>query len=523
MLPVLSPEQARCFDQFAAQVLKLPTAVLMENAGAGAARVVAQELGPGSRVLVFCGSGNNGGDGLVLARHLRLAGHAPTVILLSPEERFQGAAAANLSAYRDSGGALGALDAERDWAQLLIQLLRATDVVVDAALGTGLSRPLAGRLRDWVEALNAAGKPIWALDLPTGLCAHTGASLPVAIRAVATLTFGHPKPGLLTPQALPFVGRLVLIGLGVCPDLGPGAQPIARLLEPKDARGFAEPRPEAAHKGSAGRVLVLAGSRGTVGAALLAGRAALRAGAGLVTLASFEPTASQLQGRVPELMVCALDSGALEPSLMPGLERAQAVVVGPGFGLGEPSRRALEFVLSRFEGPVVVDADALTLLARDRECLRSTKARCLFTPHPGEMARLLGLSVVEVERDRFLALKSAVDLLGHTLLLKGAQTLIGAPGEPPWVVFAGHRSLATAGSGDVLAGVIGALATTLPIQQAAALGCVLQGLSARLWSRQHGGVDRGLLAGEVSDCLPQARAGLLAAAPGFTRWPLDIG
>lgn len=523
MLPVLSPEQARRFDQFAEQALQLPTAVLMENAGSGAARRLARALDPGARVIVFCGRGNNGGDGLVLARHLGLAGYAPRVVLLSPEASFTGDAAANLSAFRNGGGDLLTLDPQAEWAEPLSQLLERADAVVDAALGTGLSRPLAGRLREWVETLNEAGKPTWALDIPTGLCARTGACLPVALRADFTLTFGHVKPGLLTPQALPHVGRLSLVGLGVGPELGPGGQPTARLVEPDDARRYARLRPAAAHKGSAGRVLVVAGSTGTAGAALLVGRAALRAGAGLVTLASFEPTPARLEGRVPELMVQALDPAAPEASLEPLLERTRVVVVGPGFGLGEAPRRSLEFVLRHFAGPVIVDADALTLLAIDRRCLRSARASCLFTPHSGELARVLGVGVPELEQDRFAALERGLAALGHTLLLKGPQTLIGVAGEPPWVVVAGHRSLATAGCGDVLAGVIGALAAALPLQEAAALGTVLHGLSARLWSREQGGVDQGLLASEVSDCLPRARAGLLAAAPGFGDWPLERG
>ncbi|MET0412510.1 MAG: NAD(P)H-hydrate dehydratase, partial [Polyangiaceae bacterium] len=336
----------------------------------------------------------------------------------------------------------------------------------------------------------------------------TGLALGVAIKASLTVTFGHYKLGLLTSKAPDYTGELALVGLGVPSLLEPARTPRANLLEASDVRGWLAPRQRSAHKGSAGRVLVIAGSPGKTGAAVLASQAALRAGAGLVSVCTFPETADAIDPRIIEVMTERIDENAIERSLDALLEPADAVVMGPGMGLDARARAVSAHVLKAFDGPVVLDADALTHVAgRPRE-LRQARGRCVLTPHPGELGRLLGLSAAEVEADRFAALERAVAETGQLVLLKGPNTLIGAAGFPVWISNSGHPALAVGGSGDVLAGVIGGLSPNLSLERAAAAGAYLHGLASRLWSEAHGGADRGLFARELADLVPRAFAAL---------------
>jgi hydroxyethylthiazole kinase-like uncharacterized protein yjeF len=512
MKPVLSTEQMRAFDRFAIERCSVPGLLLMENAGRGAAEIIGARLAPGARVLVACGSGNNGGDGFVVARHLLAAGHAVRVVLFAKEDQLTPDARANWAAWRGVGGEVEVCATEAELPRFE-QELAASDAVIDALFGTGLARDVSGRFRVAIERINQhglsqQGVPVFALDIPSGLNADTGLALGVAIKASLTVTFGHYKLGLLTSKAPDYTGELALVGLGVPAMLEPAGAPRASLLEASDVRSWLAPRQRSAHKGSAGRVLVIAGSPGKTGAAVLASQAALRAGAGLVSVCTFPETANAIDPRVIEVMTERIDPDAIERSLDALLEPADAVVMGPGMGLDARARAVSAHVLKAFDGPVVLDADALTHLAgRPRE-LRQARGRCLLTPHPGELGRLLGLSAAEVEADRFAALERAVTETGQLVLLKGPHTLIGAAGFPVWISDSGHPALAVGGSGDVLAGVIGGLSPNLSLERAAAAGAYLHGLASRLWSESHGGADRGLFARELADLVPRAFAAL---------------
>lgn len=507
MKPVLSTEQMRAFDRFAIERCSVPALLLMENAGRGAAELIGARLAPGARVLVACGSGNNGGDGFVVARHLLAAGHVVRVVLFVQDGQLTPDARANCVAWRGVGGEVEscATDAELPRFE---QELAASEAVIDALFGTGLTRDVAGRFRAAIERINQRGVPVYALDIPSGLNADTGLALGVAIKASLTVTFGHYKLGLLTSKAPDYTGELALVGLGVPSTLEPARAPRANLLEASDVRSWLAPRQRSAHKGSAGRVLVIAGSPGKTGAAVLASQAALRAGAGLVSVCAFPETADTIDPRVIEVMTERIDPSAIERSLDALLEPADAVVMGPGMGLDARARAVSAHVLKAFDGPVVLDADALTHVAgRPRE-LRQARGRCVLTPHPGELGRLLGLSAAEVEADRFAALERAVAETGQLVLLKGPNTLIGAAGFPVWISNSGHPALAVGGSGDVLAGVIGGLSPNLSLERAAAAGAYLHGLASRLWSEAHGGADRGLFARELAELVPRAFAAL---------------
>jgi ADP-dependent NAD(P)H-hydrate dehydratase / NAD(P)H-hydrate epimerase len=518
LIPILSSLQARAFDRFLSERCAVPSLLLMENAGRGAGWAVHERLavlarGAPQRLLCVCGVGNNGGDGLVVARHLLGLGHTPSVLLLGLAGALSGDARVNLEAWRGLGGTLVELEADAGARARVDQLTASSDAIVDAVFGTGLSREVTGRFRAALMLSTAArrpGRPVFALDVPSGMHADTGVTLGVAVQADVTITFGHPKTGLLTSVGADAAGELVLADLGVPRERGPALEPRANWLEVSDAASWLEARSPSSHKGRSGRVVIVAGSVGKTGAALLSSSAALRSGAGLVTICTFADAARSLDQRVVEVMTEALDAERPLATLERALEGATAVVVGPGLGLSAPARAVIDQIVLRWPGPKLVDADAISAFAGRAKELQGAAGQCLLTPHPGELGRLLGVTAAVVESDRFGALEQALALTGQGILLKGPHTLVGEPGNTPLVVSQGHPALATGGAGDVLSGICGALLVALPRQRAGALAALLHGHAARLWVDAQAGADRGLLAREVADYVPQALARLRA-------------
>lgn len=502
----------RELDRHAIEACRVPSLVLMENAGRNAASTLLRTLGDGRpRVLVVAGPGNNGGDGFVVARRLLGAGHAADVFLIGEPQALRGDARTNLEAWSGIGGRTTAVTDDAGVLGLAAKLagLGARDVVVDALFGTGLDRDVEGLRARVIEAINESDARVLALDVPSGLDANTGAVLGIAVRAELTVTFAHLKLGLLTPSGAEHAGDVHVVDIGVPGELYEEVGHSAWMFERADARDLMVPRGAGAHKGSVGHVLVIAGSPGKSGAALLSARGALRAGAGLATICTSPEAADAIDRRVLEEMTARIDPGAIETSLDSILANADSVVIGPGLGLDAAARRVVDHVVLGWDGPKVVDADALTAFAGRAAELAKARGKLILTPHPGELGRLLGTSAAEVERDRFGALARAVDLTSAVVLLKGARTLVGAPGELPLVNVAGTPALATAGAGDVLGGVIAAFAKHLPPRFAAVLGAFLHARSAERWVEATG-ADRGLLAHEVADGVPGAIAELLA-------------
>jgi NAD(P)H-hydrate epimerase len=477
----------------------------MENAGRGVADVVERELGRGPRaprVVVVCGSGNNGGDGFVVARHLVTRGHAVDVHRTAPLAKLTGDARANHDALVGIGVPIKEIG--EDTAPLRADLLRA-DAVVDALFGTGLDRPITGVHAAVVEAVNHSGKTVVSVDVPSGIDADTGMPLGAAIKAALTVTFGLHKLGLLTPSGADLAGRVHLVDLGVPPVLE-GIGHSALLLEPSDVARALLPRNVSTHKGGAGHVAIFAGSVGKAGAALMSARAALRAGAGVVTLATWPESASAIEGRLLEVMTAHLERGDLLASVDQILKGKRAVVVGPGFGTDDDARAVVEHILLTWQGPSVVDADALGMFEGSPEVFASSRGAAVLTPHPGELGKLLSIGASQVEGDRFGAITTAVSRARSVVVLKGAHTLIGAPDECTVINSSGNPALATAGAGDVLSGILGALICTLDPFEAAWAGVHLHGMAADLWRDAH--ADRGLLAHEIADRVPTAMAAL---------------
>ena len=499
MLPVLSAQQMRAFDRHASEVHGVPSLELMENAGRGAAegiqRLLPPEQAKSATVVIVAGAGNNGGDGFVVARRLLGSGvKTKTFLALSPD-LLTGDALSNYRALIDAGAKVTELDGDTSE---LVSALETADILVDALFGTGLAREITGALAQIVEVMNAARCRKVSLDLPSGLEADTGRVLGVAVRADYTFTFAHPKLALCTPRGAAYAGKVEVCDI-VEPRDPTATGASARISEAADILRLLPPRQSTVHKSSAGRVLIVGGSPGKLGAALLSAHGAQRAGAGLVTIATAPEAAGALDGRVLEAMTARLDTpGALERAL----ERCDSCVVGPGLGLDEAARSLVDAVVFGGAPCTVVDADAISHFAGRAGELK--RAPCLvLTPHAGELGRLLGVPYEEVDDDRFGAVARAVELTGAVVLLKGRFSIVGAPGSLPVINPTGGPVLATGGSGDVLAGIIAALACELSPGEAAFVGAYLHGAAADLWAHERG-ADRGLLAHEIGDELPRA-------------------
>lgn len=552
MIPVLTRAQMRAFDKYAIESCHVPGVVLMENAGRGAADVLSAMIqehackpkrrgtsealsararlfpvrhvkSPGqpatypleARVVVVCGTGNNGGDGFVVARHLLARGAEVEVFLAGRSEKVTGEARINHDAYIDLGGLFFELPPDSSLDPLHSALNRA-DFVIDAIFGTGLDRPIAGYLADVIAAINEAPARRVALDIPSGLDADSGAPLGVVVRADDTVTFAHLKIGMLTPEGARLAGNVHVVDLGVPdPPILAHVGHVAEVLRRETVGSYFGPREANLHKHKAGDVLVIAGSPGKLGASLLTARAAMRAGAGLVTICTWPDAATSLESRVVEVMTARIDPQDIVKSLDTALAGRHTVAIGPGFGLGPDARIAVDHVVLGWDGFKVVDADAITHFVGRPEVLARAKGHLVLTPHPGELGRLLGRSAAAIEQDRFGAVREAVALTKATVVLKGARTIIATPDGRLFICMAGNPALSTAGSGDVLTGIVAAFACGLPAEYAACAGVLVHALAGDRW-RARTGCDRGLFAGEIPDEVPGIIAALARGAD-----PLD--
>lgn len=498
-------------DRHAIEHVGLPGAVLMENAGAAVARLVAERYASSRAVVVVCGRGMNGGDGFVVTRHL---GPIAEALLLGRRDDVTGDARTHLLSCDRSGGRVTELLDEAAWPGAA-QRLAAADLVVDAVVGTGLRAAPVGLAALAIAAIRArhgAGRPVVAVDLPSGIPADAGAAdWPVA-RATWTVTFAAPKRAHVLPPWYAEVGELVIADIGIPSESLAAAEPTLFLLEDEDAAAAFPRRSRGAHKGDFGHVLVVAGSMGKTGAAVLAAVGALRSGAGLVTVATPAPCLPLVASARPELMTEPLavsGSGGLDPS---GLDRLLAlaadrdsVVLGPGLGQDVPTRELVRAFVRACPVPLVVDADGLNALApiaADAEANLKRQAPTILTPHPGEMARLLGLTTAEVQRDRLGAATRLAGRTGAVVVLKGERTLVAEPNGRSAVVPCGNPGMATGGTGDVLAGVAGSLLARHGALVAASAAAYVHGRAGDLAAERWG--EEGLTAGDLADAVPLA-------------------
>jgi len=497
---------AEC-DRRAVEEYGIPGVVLMENAGRGVARIAETLLGnvTGKEVVVFCGKGNNGGDGFVVARHLFNAGARVRVFLVGKKSEVKGDAATNLHIAERMGLPLQELAAAEH-----IPDLGSTSLVVDALLGTGLQGNVHGALAEVIEIINGLRAPVLAIDVPSGLNSDVGSILGVAVRATATATMAALKRGLLFSPGREHAGVVEVVDIGMPSALLRGENVDTWQVEVSDVLRTLPKRAPNAYKNVCGMALVVAGSTGMTGAAVLSAETVLRSGAGLAYLAIPASLNAIIEEKATEVIskpVAECRPGhlglAAVAQVVELFRQVHAVAIGPGLSTEQETVEAVWGMVSACELPLVVDADGLNALARKPELLARRSGRLVLTPHPGELARLTGQSREAILANPVDTARQWAQRWGEVLVLKGAPTVVATPGGHVYINSTGNAGMATAGSGDVLTGLItGLLAQGLSPEHAALAGVYLHGLAGDLARDELG--ERGMLAGDIMRQVPAA-------------------
>jgi len=507
---VLTASEMADVDRQTIEDIGIPGIVLMENAAQGAASFFL-EMFPDllkRRVAVLAGSGNNAGDGFAVARIFHNKGGSVRVFCLRPPDRLRGDALTNYQVLKNIGVPIAEWDEEqgfdRQWKEV-----SESDLIVDAILGTGLNSEVTGLFRMVIEAMNGLSVPILAIDVPSGLDAGAGKPLGIAVRATATATFGFPKVGHLVDPGSDYVGRLRVIDIGIPPKVAESSNARRYWVDEKFVSDWLKPRSPSIHKGRAGHVAVLSGSRGKTGAATLICQGAARVGAGLVTL--FIPSSLNhiLEVKLTEAMTLPIaetddqtPSESALPEILEFLKGKQAFAMGPGIGLHAQTVALVKALVRKVPCPMVLDADALTALAEEPQFLRRASVPVIVTPHPGEMARLVHGTVQGVEESRLETASLFSREHGVTVVLKGRRTIISAPDGRTAINSTGNSAMASGGMGDALTGMIaGFLGQGFEPFRAACLGVYVHGLAADM--RIGRIASRGLLASDVIDEIPR--------------------
>jgi hydroxyethylthiazole kinase-like uncharacterized protein yjeF len=518
-MKILTVAEMREVDRLSTERQGVPGLTLMENAGKSVAQFIRSRIPGFARrpILVLCGKGNNGGDGFVVARHLLKLGAKPFVYLFGDPREAKGDAATNLRRRRNSSRELRVIRTAKEW-QSSKAALASAGIIVDALLGTGVRGPVEGILQDVIQDLNRrrSEQTVVSVDIPSGLHADTGEVQGAAVGADYTVTFTAPKNGLLLAAGPRHVGLLVVRQIGSPAELieetGKGN---LRWSEPREFLRFALPRKAQGHKGDYGHALIVAGSVGKSGAAVLASRGALRAGAGLVTVATPEPVLPIVAAHTPEIMTEPLvatlagtvSTRCLEANAFGALLTGKdALAIGPGLTTQSETQEFIRAVVGmRSRIPIILDADGLNSFAGHAGELRSLTDPIAITPHPGEMARLLGCSNSDVQGRRIETAQKAAADWNTYVILKGHQTVIAAPGGSAWINSTGNPGMATAGTGDVLTGMLAGL--TAQYGRAAwplvlAFGVYLHGLAGDIAAAEFG--EAPLMASDLIGAIPRA-------------------
>jgi NAD(P)H-hydrate epimerase len=510
-MKVTTAQEMREIDRITIEEYGVPGLVLMERAGlAVAARV--KELFPGNSVLVLCGGGNNGGDGLVAARNLFNSGFKVRAVLLAPKESFSPDCAAQYATAKKWGVPV-------EFRKSLSEKDLHGAVIIDAVFGAGLGRPVQGEIARLFSFINGTDTAVLAVDIPSGISSDTGEALGEALEADYTVTFGLPKRGHFLYPGAAYTGKLFVEDIGFHINLLSSDALKVALLNRESMSGLLPSRRKNSYKGDYGHVLVVAGSQGKTGAALLTAEACLRAGAGLVTLGTPASLMAIVQARVTEAMSLPLPDtgkGVLLPEALDDIlafsGKCDVIAIGPGIGVAEGIEMLMTGLVLKSPVPLVIDADGLNALCsalgtgqRIRETLRNARSPLILTPHPGEMARLLsdtGQGIREIERDRIgVAVSFAKDTATY-LVLKGVPTVVASPEGAVFINTSGNPGMATGGSGDVLTGIIAALlGQELEPIHAAALGVYVHGLAGDIAAGRLGMLS--LIASDLIAALPE--------------------
>jgi ADP-dependent NAD(P)H-hydrate dehydratase / NAD(P)H-hydrate epimerase len=491
-------------DKLSIQKYHIPGLILMENAGKGIAQVVIDFLGTatGKRVCIFCGPGNNGGDGYVIARHLKNSGCLIDVYVTAVREKIKGDALTQLTILENNATEIHFIQD--------IPVLEKPDLLIDALLGSGASGPLTGLYAKIVDYANSLSIPILSVDIPTGVNADTGDVSNPTIKANITATLAVPKIGLLLPPGRMHTGKLVVIDISMPEEVMTFKPPHTWWLEAQDIPSMLPQRASDAYKNQCGAVAVVAGSIGFTGAAALTSEAVLRAGAGLCYLCSPQSLNSIYEIKLTEVITWPFDdagtgylhNGCL-PELIPKLHEQNAIAIGPGLGHHIKTVELVHKLLTSLNKPVVLDADGLNACAGSTDLLKNYPGPLVITPHPGELSRLTGLSTKEILANRTEISKRFAGEWGLTLVLKGAPSIIALKNGDIFINSTGNAGMATAGSGDVLTGLIaGLIAQGASVENATIAGVYLHGLAGDYASQQLGQMS--MLAGDILQNIPQA-------------------
>jgi ADP-dependent NAD(P)H-hydrate dehydratase / NAD(P)H-hydrate epimerase len=479
-IALYSTAQVRALDAHAIKELGIPGYVLMKRAGEAALRYLRTRWPMAHRIVIVCGKGNNAGDGYVLGRFAHAAGLTVTLLSAVSPEQLGGDAKLAYEDFKASGGQVHAFAPE---------LLGQGDVIVDALLGTGLKGGVREDLGRVIERINLSGRPVFAIDVPSGLDSDTGIPLGHTVRADCTITFVGLKTGLFIGDGPEYTGTVYFDDLEIAAPPASEFKPgLERIVDSEIQRALPR-RARAAHKGNFGRVLIIGSGSGMPGATRLSGEACLRVGAGLVTVAVAPENVAAISSGRPELICLALTNVS---DLDEALERAEIIAIGPGLGRTQWASDALQAVLAT-DKPLVVDADALNLIA---EAGAPPRHNWILTPHPGEAGRLLDISTEEIQADRLSALDRLVARYGGTVVLKGAGTVVGTKGRIPALCERGNPGMASAGTGDVLTGAVaGILAQCRDTWLAARVGVLVHAMAGDAAARTG---ERGLIASDIA-------------------------
>lgn len=512
MMKLLTAAQMRKLDETAINEIGIPGIVLMENASRGLFEVIEDEMAPleEKRALIVCGKGNNGGDGFAVARHLLNAGATPEVVLGAKPADIKGDAKTNMDICNRLGIPVISITDARRLGPLRNRAKKA-DLIVDALLGTGVKGEVKPFYLKIIKAINSAGCPVFAVDVPSGISVDQGRVYNGAVEADHTVTFGAAKVGLFVQPAAEKAGEVYVVDIGIPQYLLDETEAGAYLTTTDFVRATLGERADIVHKGDCGKVLIAGGSRGMSGAGILAGEASLRTGTGLIYLAIPRSLNNIIERKFTEGITLPQDEDnrgrlavSAAESILEKTAEVDAVILGPGISVTPGTREVVERLVEESEKPLLVDADGLNCLSHDPEVLKIARAPVVLTPHPGEMARLAGKKIADVQAARFETARDFAIEYSVTLVLKGPNSLIATPDGRVFVNPTGNGGMATAGSGDVLSGIIGSmLGEGISAADAAIAGVFLHGMAGDAAAAESG--KRSVIASDlvhkISPCI----------------------
>ena len=493
MKRIYTVSQAREADVRTSQLHKIPGLVLMERAALSVSDYIEDKYAKRTRILCLAGTGNNGGDAMALCRILFVRGFDVSYCLLGPESRLSESAKIQYQSLLSYGLSSLAVE-ETDF--------KSFDLIVDGIFGIGLSRDIQHPLAELIGEVNASGRPVIAMDIPSGLNADTGAVMGACIRASETFSFQFLKPGILLGQGRSVCGRVHLPEIGIDAIETGATLPVCLALEREDLDGFLTDRDATGNKGSFGKVLVIAGSEEICGAAVLSSKAALLSGAGMVRLYTHEKNRTVIGTAFPEALITTYGNSWSRDEIKEAMDWADSILIGPGIGRSDQAREMLDFVLSDPALPAVIDADALNLLSEEPNSLLKHHGKWILTPHMGEMARLTGKGISWLKEHALEAAETFARDYQVDLILKDATTVTALPCGRTYLNSSGNSGMATAGSGDVLAGLCaGYLAQKKNPEEVAAYAVFIHGMAGDLAAAKKG--KGAMIAGDILEALPQ--------------------